>query len=85
MSAPRYMQAGVPQSSVLSPTLYNLYVNDIPHTHGVHLALFADTFLYAIESKEGYDRRKLQLGLNSVVAWCEHCNMKINEDKTSAN
>jgi hypothetical protein len=30
MSTPRYMQAGVSQGSVLSPTLYNLYINDTP-------------------------------------------------------
>jgi hypothetical protein len=28
ISTPRYMQAGVPQGSVPSPTLYNLYTND---------------------------------------------------------
>jgi retron-type reverse transcriptase len=42
MSTQREMQAGVPQGSVLSPTLYNLYINDAPQTHGVQLALFAD-------------------------------------------
>jgi hypothetical protein len=42
MSTPRYMKAGVPQGSVLSPNLYNLYINDTPQPPGVNLALFAD-------------------------------------------
>jgi hypothetical protein len=53
MSAPRIIKAGVPQGSVLSPTLFNMYVNDTPQAIGVHLALFADdTCLYAAERKE---------------------------------
>jgi hypothetical protein len=85
MSTPREMQEGVPQGSVLSPTLSNLYVNDAPQTHGVHLALFAeDTFLYATDRKEGFVVRKLQRGLTSMEAWCERWNVKINEDKTQA-
>jgi retron-type reverse transcriptase len=83
MSTPRYMQAGVPQGSVLSPTLYNIYVNDPPQSQGVHLALFADdTCLYATDRKEGFIIRKLQRGLSSNEAWCERWNIKINEDKT---
>jgi hypothetical protein len=42
MSTPREMQARVPQGSVLSPTMFNLYIKDAPQTHGVHQALFAD-------------------------------------------
>jgi hypothetical protein len=55
MSTPRVMLAGVPQGSVLSPTLNNLYINDAPQTYGVYLALFADdTCLYATDRKEGF-------------------------------
>jgi hypothetical protein len=85
MSTPREMQAGVPQGSFLSPTLYNIYVNDPPHpqSQGVHLAHFADdTCLYATDRKEGFILRKLQRGLSSMEAWCERWNIKINEDKT---
>jgi hypothetical protein len=49
MSTPRVMQAGVPQGSVLSPTLFNMDINDAHRTHGVHLALFAgDTYMRQI-------------------------------------
>jgi hypothetical protein len=72
MSTPRDIKAGVPQGSVLSPILYNLYINDVTQTPGVNLALFAaDTCLYMTEHKEGYVLRKLQHGLNSMTAWCK--------------
>jgi hypothetical protein len=66
MSKPREMQTGEPQGSVLSPTLFSMYINDTPQTHGIHLALFADdTCLYATDRKEGFFR-KLQHGLSSM-------------------
>jgi hypothetical protein len=53
ISTPRVMKAGMPQGSVLSPTLFNMYINDAPQTHGVHLTLFADdTCLYVTDRKE---------------------------------
>jgi hypothetical protein len=37
MSTPREMRAGVPQVSVLSPTLCNRFINDAPQAPGVYL------------------------------------------------
>jgi hypothetical protein len=77
------MQAGLPQGSILSHTIFNLYINEAPQTCGVHLALFAgDTWLYAADRKLGYTVRNLQRGLSSMDTWCERWNIKVNEDKT---
>jgi hypothetical protein len=87
MSTPRYMQAGMPQGFILSPTLYNLYNNDTPQNPVANIALFADgTYLYATDRKAGYVLRKIQRGLDSMAAWCKCWNIKIkiNEDKTRA-
>jgi hypothetical protein len=65
MSMPRDMQAGVPQGSVLSPTLFNLYINDARQTYGIQLADFAyDICLYATDREEGFVVRQLQRGLS---------------------
>jgi hypothetical protein len=82
MSTPRKMQAGFPQGSVLSPTLYSVYINHTHRTPGVYLAVFVDdTCTYTTGRKEGYVLRKLQRGLNSVDKWCESWNIKINKIK----
>jgi hypothetical protein len=85
MSTPRHVQVGVPQGSVLSPTLYDLYINDTPQTSGGNLALFVDdTCLYETDRKESNGLRKTQSGSDSMVAWCKRWNIKINKEKTQA-
>jgi hypothetical protein len=78
ISTPREIKAGVPQGFVLSPTLYNMYINDTPKHQmlsGPH------TCMYATVRKGGYILRKLQRGLSSIETWCECWNIKINEDR----
>jgi hypothetical protein len=83
MSTPRIRQAGVPQGSVLSTTLFNTNINSAPQTHGVHLALVADdTSLYVTDRMEGFVVSNLQRGLISVDTWCERRYIKTNQDKT---
>jgi len=64
LSTPRDIQAGVPQGTVLSSTLY---INDTTQTPGVNLALFADdTCIYTTDREDGYVLRKLQRGLTAL-------------------
>jgi hypothetical protein len=84
MSTPRIIQTGVTQGSVLSLTLFNMYVNDTPQTIGVQALLADDTCLYATERNKGYALRKRQRGLNSMLEWSKrwYSKIKTRQDKT---
>jgi hypothetical protein len=72
------IEARVPQGSVLSPTLYSLYINDTPQTPGVYLGLFADdTCIYTTDRKEGYVLRKLQRGLSETTKIVLHLQIEL--------
>jgi hypothetical protein len=58
MSTPRIMKAGVPQGSILSLTMFNMYVNDTPEAIGIHLALFADDTCLSVTTQGGLCPKK---------------------------
>jgi hypothetical protein len=84
-SAPREIEARVPQGSVLALVLYSLHTDDASVAPRTHLALLVDnTCMYTTEKHERRVLCKLQRGLTAVNSRCERWNIKINEVKTQA-
>lgn len=71
-SGKREVGAGVPQGSVLAPTLFNIYISDIPRVEGIELALFADdTAIFAQDKNLKYIKSLLQAQLEAVEEWAK--------------
>ena len=81
MSDPCPVSSGVPQGSVLGPTLFLLYINDIGQDISSTIRLFADdTILYRPISSEA-DARQLQADLDKLVKWSDDWLMEFHPSK----
>lgn len=89
-SSVRTIQAGVPQGSVLGPTLYTLFTHDMPtgstipidDTNDLLIATYADdTAILARSSRITEATEVLQLYLHSFEAWAKRWNIGINTSK----
>ena len=87
LSAPFPVLAGVPQGSVLSPTLFNIMINDLFEEipSGVHYSLYADDgALWTSSPDLRVALDKMQLALDSISKWSHIWGLSISPTKTNA-
>ena len=73
--------SGIPQGSVLGPTLFLIYVNDLPETVSSHLKMFAeDTKIYR-PIEENIDKEILQNDLDKLMKWSDKWHLPFNIGK----
>ena len=82
------IKAGVPQGSVLGPTLFNLFFNDISEIkeENTELGMFADdvaTWVRHYQPK--FIEKDLQANLNNIQEWSSKWRLKISVTKTTYN
>ena len=73
---------GVPQGTIIAPTLFNIYINDLAKDLGEKTTLFADdcTIICPRDRKTG--RSDMDDYINRLENWCKRSYMEINYDKT---
>lgn len=77
--------AGVPQGSVLAPTLFTLYVHDVPRSPYVELALYADdTALYYTSRTQARVCKVLQRAVTDLGEWALKWRIEMNPEKSAA-
>ena len=80
----RAMLAGVPQGSLLSPLLYNLYTSDIPKAIVSELALYADDiYIYDQTKKTKYAYLSVKRHVDDIGRWASRSRIKINTSKSN--
>jgi hypothetical protein len=85
LSLQHKIKSGVPQGSVLGPTLFNIYCQDIPNPSNSQLAMFADdTIILTQDSALDLSIEKLQSLLNEITSWFKKWKLKLNPTKSVA-
>ena len=75
------VRSGVPQGSVLGPTLFLLYINDLPDSVLKSSRLFADDTAVYSQIKSPIDQEQLQADLDSLAKWEDKWDMQFHPAK----
>ena len=73
--------SGVPQGSVLGPTLFIYFINDLPKSASSFIKIFADDTKAYLPITSFHDKDNLQHTINKLVDWSNIWLLKFNGDK----
>ena len=79
-----YTDDSIPQGSVLGPSLFLLFMNDMPNAvQDIFINLYADdTLLYYASDNITVIQYNLQLAVDKVIRWFTQNQLKINVTKS---
>lgn len=73
------------QGSCLSPTLFNIYTNDMPSQANAYISLFADDTMFSCTNKNSHIAIiQLQRQIHLTADWFSKWRLRINQAKTIA-